>query len=168
VLPRLCVVARAPTLVVVAGCRWNFDAVDDADSVDDSAVLETALPSGIVYLTSGSGGSGQRLLTLDLATGALQEIGVLPPTYILSGLAYSDANTMYASGVNGDLVQITLSPLSAEVVGTIGGVVLARFRCRRADRDRRERTRAGATRASGRARDRVADPRRSRPDGVRG
>jgi len=99
----------ALALVVVAGCgRVHFD-------VDGGGGAPT------YYAVSGDGVSPTDLLTLDLETAHATVVGTIPASLgILGGLAYWDANTLYATST-GRVVAITLSPFSAVVTRMIAG-----------------------------------------------
>ncbi len=115
-------------LAVVCGAcgRLGFDpvartgdaAVDGASGGDGART--DAPPGGTkYYLISGNGASPGELLEVDLVTGQLVLVGNIPASFgTMIGLAYWDANTLYASGTT--FAKITLSPFT--VAAEIGPI----------------------------------------------
>lgn len=119
---------RVPWLcLLLAGCgRLDFARTDgsrDAETDTPGDVVAPDGPSspGTVYLISGNGTVPTAVLTLDLTTGHVVQVGTLEATLgIFGGLGAWDANTLYAtSGSN--LVRITLVPFGSQVVRALGG-----------------------------------------------
>ncbi|MBL0217442.1 MAG: hypothetical protein IPQ07_26660 [Myxococcales bacterium] len=107
-------------LAMVCGAcgRLGFDPVTrtgDAavDGTPDGDGAGSDAPAGATkyYLISGNGAAPAELLEVDLVTGQLVLVGNIPPSFgTMIGLAYWDANTLYASGTT--FVKITLSPFT--------------------------------------------------------
>lgn len=114
----------AVVLACCAACgRVGFDSQPSLGSGNADAGHDASAdgpPDGAkhVYLLSGGATSSDPtdLLTLDIDTGHVTAIGQLSATLgQLGGLAYWDANTLYATG-GGNIVKITLDPFAANVV----------------------------------------------------
>lgn len=105
------------------GCgRIGFAALSDAsggDTISADAPRDGAAVTTYYMISAGSGpASATDLLAVDLATAHLEHVGYLDASLgVLGGLAYWDANTLYASG-SGVVVEITLSPFSASSVAS--------------------------------------------------
>jgi hypothetical protein len=118
--------------VVLAGCaacgRLGFDSQaalgsgsGSADAGHDASgdAPDAAAGKLVFVITAGpNAGDPTDLITLDLTNGHVALFGQINSTLgQLGGLAYWDANTLYATG-SGNIVQITLSPFSATQVAT--------------------------------------------------
>jgi hypothetical protein len=107
---------RASVLVLIGACgRIGFS----PGSTDGST------PATTYYLISTPGTSDpSTVLALAPATGQLAVVGTLQGFGILGGLAYWDANTLYATSNNpGRVVQITLSPFAGTQIATYTGSI---------------------------------------------
>ena len=116
---------RAIVLVLLAGCgRLNFQPIDVTDTgtivdgqpivtVDSSSNAPVTLTG--IYAISGNGVDPTSVVTIDITTGDVATVGQLPGSLgVLGGLAYWNANTLYAAGRN-YFIKITLAPFSAEI-----------------------------------------------------
>ena len=120
--------------VVLASCaacgRVGFDTLaatagsGSADAGHDATLDAPAVRTTYLLSAGPTSTDPTDLLTLDLRTGHLTLVGQLDATLgQLGGLAYWDANTLYATG-SGNVVQITISPFSFQQVAT-GGLTIS-------------------------------------------
>lgn len=115
-------------LILLAGCgRLGFsNRVDHDAATSDGRPRDGSVPQAFtVYVVSSDGTNPGQLFTLELSTGALTQVGTFSASFgVLGGLAYWDANTLYATGTD-NLVKITLSPFAAVQVSTMSGTYSA-------------------------------------------
>jgi len=111
--------SRSELLVVIAlaaACgRVHFEPL-----ANDAAGGGDGNSAATYYLVSGDTGFDADLFSVDLQTGQLTLVGIIPAAHGgLGGLASWDANTLYGAGT--ELVQITLVPFTVAAVGTVLG-----------------------------------------------
>lgn len=105
----LCSVAACGRL----GFEPRVEAAVDAPNDPSDAPDDAPPTASKVYTITGNGVQPTELFEVDLASGQLTKVGEVAASFgTLTGLAYWDANTLYATG--SQFVEIKLSPFSAQ------------------------------------------------------
>jgi hypothetical protein len=105
-------------VVACAACgRIGFDPptvlAADAQGPRDASGIDSSGGASKIYTISSNGAQPAQLFELVPATGQLTPVGTIVTSFgTLTGLAFWDANTLYASSAS-SFVRITLSPFSA-------------------------------------------------------
>jgi len=96
------------------GVGMGGDGPGATDAPGDGTVAPT------VYYQISTVSNVATLFTVDIPTGQLTQVGTFAVSVVMGGLAYGDANTLYATGIN-VVYAITLSPFSAAQIQTFSG-----------------------------------------------
>src|ERR1700733_9107704 len=109
------------TAILLVGCgRVDFV---DRDKGSDASISDSvdAVGPTVVYVISAAG-TTENLLTLDPATGELTMVAAFSGVGTIGGLAYWDANTLYATSFDpNEILELTLSPSALVSIGTYTG-----------------------------------------------